>query len=278
MLRRSVISNVTINGKGAGRLETTMRLRQICLVVEDISAAEDALTQIFGLAVGERAAGVGKFGLDNFLIPIGGDFLEVVAPTRDGTAAGRFLERRKGDGGYMAIFQCDDGLAYRERITSRGVRLIWSRSDRDDYTPSQYHPRDCHGTILAVGSVDGGDRRDEMGDWPPARDHWRAHVRRDITQSLAGAEMQTGNPKVSAELWSDLLATPLRTIGPDAYALSFDNAEMRFVEAIDGRGDGLGGIDLRVGDKAHVRREAAARGIPVADGRLVVCGMRVRLV
>ena len=256
---------------------TAMRLRQICLVSSDLAKAEEQLTRILGLAVGERAAGVEEWGLDNFLLPIGGDFLEVVAPVRDGTAAGRFLDRRGGDGGYMTIFQCDDGLAFRDRITSKGVRLIWSNSNRDDYIPSQYHPRDCHGTILAVGEVVGQSRFDEFSDWPPARDHWRPHVRRDVTEALVGAEMNTSDPLASARLWSELLDTPLQEAGPGTYRLKFDNAELRFVEATDGRGDGLGGIDLKIRDMDHVRREAAACGVPVTDNGLVICGTRIRL-
>jgi len=257
---------------------TTMRLRQICLVAQDISTAEDHLTSVFGLEVGERDAGVEQWGLHNFLLPIGGDFLEVVAPIREGTAAGRLLERRNGDSGYMAIFQCDDGLACRERITSQGVRLIWSQSKRKDYIPSQYHPRDCHGTILAVGEVPAGNRHEEMSSWPPARDEWRPHVKRDVTQAMVAGEMQSTDPKASAQLWSDMLDTPVRGIGPARYALAFDNAEMRFVEATDGRGDGLGGIDLQINNMEHVLREARARKLPVTENQVLICGIRVNLV
>ena len=54
------------------------------------------------------STGVEKYGLVNALMPIGNSFLEVVAPTREGTAAGRCLERRDGEGGYMVILECDD--------------------------------------------------------------------------------------------------------------------------------------------------------------------------
>ena len=255
-----------------------MRLRQICLVANDIATPEDHLTGVFGLEVGERDAGVEQWGLYNFLLPIGGDFLEVVAPSRGGTAAGRLLQRRGGDGGYMAIFQCDDGLACRERITGLGVRLIWSRSAREDYIPSQYHPRDCHGTILAVGEVPGADRHDDMCSWPPARDHWRPHVRREVTQAMVAGELQSADPRASAELWSAMLGTPVQEVGSGRYTLAFDNAVMRFVEATDGRGDGLSGIDLRINDMEHVLREAHARKLTVMDNQVTICGVRINLV
>jgi len=40
----------------------------------------------------------GTPGLHNFLMPVGSNFLEVVAPSREGTAGGRYLDRRGGDG------------------------------------------------------------------------------------------------------------------------------------------------------------------------------------
>src|SRR5262249_54981134 len=100
-----------------------LRMRQICLVAADLERAEADLTGVFGLEVCYRDPGVGAFGLHNFLLPIGNSFLEVVAPTREGTAGGRYLERRGGDGGYMVIMQCGDVQAARKRAHDLGVRL-----------------------------------------------------------------------------------------------------------------------------------------------------------
>ena len=44
--------------------------------------------------------GSAEFGLENTLMPVGRNFLEVVAPIQEGTAAGRYLDRRGGNGGY----------------------------------------------------------------------------------------------------------------------------------------------------------------------------------
>ena len=85
----------------------TIRLRQICFVAEKLAPVVEDLTSIFGLEVCFVDEGVGVFGLENSLFPVGSNFFEVVAPTKDNTAAGRFLRRRNGDGGYMVICQCD---------------------------------------------------------------------------------------------------------------------------------------------------------------------------
>ena len=85
-----------------------LRLRQICLVSNRMEHVIGQLTSVFGIKVCHIDNAVHKYGLENRLMPIGNQLLEVVAPTRDGTAAGRYIERRGGDGGYMVITQCDD--------------------------------------------------------------------------------------------------------------------------------------------------------------------------
>lgn len=80
-----------------------LRLRQICLAAATLEPAVRAIEQVLGLAVCYRDPNVARFGLENAVFPIGTSFLEVVAPTRPDTAAGRFLERSAGRGAYMVI-------------------------------------------------------------------------------------------------------------------------------------------------------------------------------
>ena len=54
------------------------------------------LTAILGINRCSVDPGVAKFGLENTLMPIGRNFLEVVAPVETGTAGGRYLDRRNG--------------------------------------------------------------------------------------------------------------------------------------------------------------------------------------
>ena len=69
----------------------------------------------------------------------------------------------------------------------------------------------------------------------------------------------------------------LQTYG-HAPTIDLDIGTLRFVPATDGRGEGLGGIDLRI--PRHERAWRAARSKEVAtDGdALMLCGTRVRLV
>ena len=85
----------------------SIRLRQIALVANKLAPVIDDLKAVFGLEVCYIDPGVGAFGLENSLLPVGNNFIEVVAPIKEGTAGGRYLKRRGGDGGYMVICQCD---------------------------------------------------------------------------------------------------------------------------------------------------------------------------
>ena len=79
---------------------------------------------MFGLKVGFRDPGVEVFGLNNVVMPVGGEFLEVLEPFRDDASGARYLARRGGDAGYMVILQDADALAHRARLEAIGVRVI----------------------------------------------------------------------------------------------------------------------------------------------------------
>ncbi|TDJ33082.1 MAG: hypothetical protein E2O61_12960, partial [Gammaproteobacteria bacterium] len=67
----------------------TIQLRQICLVARELKPVIDDLTHVLGINTCFIDPGVGKFGLENTLMPIGRNFLEVVAPIEENTAGGR---------------------------------------------------------------------------------------------------------------------------------------------------------------------------------------------
>ena len=56
--------------------------------------------------------------------------------------------------------------------------------------------------------------------------------------------------------------------------MDFNNATIRFVEAEDGRGPGLGGLDIAVADRDHILSEAEKRDCFVSEDRVDICGTR----
>ena len=254
-----------------------MRLRQIAFVTRELEPALDDLTSVLGLAVCHRDPGVGKWGLVNGVLPVGNDFLEVVTPVEDGTSAGRYIDRRHGDGGYMVILQCADAVAERERITGLGVRAVW-QADRPAYRATHFHPADTGGILLSVDSVEpGADYTDLRCSWEPAATGWEDYVRTEKIGAMTGAELQSDDPAGMAALWSRILDLPV--VDRDgAPAIELTNATLRFVPAEDGRGRGLGAIDLRATDPAAVLAAAEARGLLRGDNLIEVCGTRVHLI
>src|SRR4051812_50107951 len=81
-----------------------VRLRQICLVAPSLEPVIGDISAIMGLNVCYRDGNVAKYGLENALLPVDSILLEVVAPFQQGTAAGRFLGKTGGRGGFKGFF------------------------------------------------------------------------------------------------------------------------------------------------------------------------------
>jgi hypothetical protein len=255
-----------------------IRLRQICLVAEKLAPVVDDLKAIFGLEVCFVDSAVKVFGLENSLFPVGNNFLEVVAPTQDNTAAGRYLKRRNGDGGYMVICQCDSHetqLARKARAAELGVRIALEEEEQGFHI-MQLHPADTGGAFF---EIDWDAKMEPEGHWAPAGGgDWPAHRRTEIISGYAAVELQSPDPQSLAERWSSIAELPLRQDAQGRTEMSLDNVGVRFVEMGDDRGEGLAGLDLRVADRARLLRLAQERGCRVSDEQVVVCGVRFNLV
>ena len=127
------------------------RLRQAVLVAADFAAAEAAVQSTFGLGDPFHDPSVAGFGLCNAVFTVGDTFLEVISPVREGTTAGRYLERF-GDGGYMAMFQLPDIGPGRARVEEAGVRIVFD-GGHPDIDDLHLHPKDVGGAIVALNAA-----------------------------------------------------------------------------------------------------------------------------
>ncbi len=247
-----------------------MRIRQIALVAADLDAALADLTGVLGIDVGFHDEGVAVFGLRNGVMPVGEHFLEVVSPREDGTSAGRYLQRRLGDGGYMVIFQTHDLAARRRHFAKHGVRTAWEIAF-DDIETAHLHPRDTGGAIVSV------DEARPWESWRWAGPAWRNHVRTGRITAIAGVEIQSDDPDALARRWSQIFELPLLE---ESRTLETDGGEtIEFCNATDGRGEGIRSVLLRAADPEAVRHAAAARGLTVEKGgAVVIAGTRFVLV
>ena len=251
-----------------------LRLRQIALVTETLAPVEAALVDVLDVRVAYRDPGVGHFGLENALFPIGNTLLEVVAPIRDNTAGGRYLERRGGDGGYMVITQCDDHLPRRARVKALGVRIV-NQFENSHFRNMQLHPKDTGGSFFEIDEALGERAHEPDGPWEPSGPDWQAYKNTTRVSAIVAAEIQADNPRQVADRWSEIAEIPLSR---DGLTLPLDNATVRFVPCRDGRPEGLGGIDIRCHDQAAVLAAADRRGLHVEGNSIMLCGMRMRLV
>ena len=172
------------------------RLRQAVFAAPELEPAVGDLRAALGLGEPYADPGVGLFGLRNAVLALGGDFLEVVAPTREGTAAGRHLERH-GAGGYMLIVQVDDLAAARGQARALGVRAVWE-IDLPDIATTHLHPRDTGGTLLSLDQPVPPESWRWGGPPPPAPPPGR----------LCGATVEARDPEATADRWAQLLGLP----------------------------------------------------------------------
>ena len=252
-----------------------LRMRQICLVARELAPVVETFRDVFGLEVCRRDSGVGKYGLENALFPIGNGFLEVVAPVRDGTTAGRYLERRGGDGGYMVITQCADLAPRRQRCEAVGVRVA-NEIRYADYQELQLHPRDVGGAMLSFSRQEGGEPAD--GPWHPAASRSTSALLAASVRSMTGAELQSDDPERLARRWSEVMELPLSLDERSRPVIALDDARLRFVPATDGRGEGLAGLDLDCADKGRVLARARSKNLAAEGDMVVACGMRFYVV
>jgi hypothetical protein len=248
-----------------------IRLRQICLVAPQLEPAISDIAGIMGLNVCYRDGNVAKYGLENALLPVDTILLEVVAPFQPGTAAGRFLDKTGGRGGYMAIFCCDDPDVRGKHANTMGVRTA-NVITHAPYHGVQLHPRDCRAAFIEFNHTAGSD--DILGAYPPAGPDWQKSIRKDVTQALTGVEMQSADPPGLAEHWGKIIGIAASKNANGEPELKLPNCSFRFAK---GATDLMTGLTFRVNHVAGVREAAKARGCKVSGDGFDLCGVTFSL-
>jgi hypothetical protein len=142
-----------------------LRLRQLVLAAHERAPVEQALRELLAASAPHHDPDVGRFGLTNAVLAAGCDFVEVVAPSAPGTAAGRWLARNGGDGGYMLMVDGPPTLVAPDRLAALAVREV-HRVELPDVVDVHLHPRDTGGVLLALDTVD------PAGSWRWAGPAW----------------------------------------------------------------------------------------------------------
>lgn len=211
------------------------RFRQAVLAADDLDAAVAELRAALPLGDPFSDPGVAMFGLRNAVMALGDTFVEVVSPAQDGTAAGRFLERR-GAGAYMAMFEVDDLAAARACAAELGVREVWG-VELPDIRAVHLHPSDVGAAIVSL------DQPVPSGSWRWAGAEWEGQV-----PSAIGPGRLTGvTVRAAAEVgrrWSELAGVAVAAEPGEPVGIAAFHAEVPGVE--DERVACLAGAEWRL--------------------------------
>lgn len=171
------------------------RIRQVVIAARDLDAVAARLRMSLGLGPPFADEAVDYFGLRNAVFALGDTFLEVVSPQREGTTAGRLLERRGSDCGYMVMFEVDDLEAARRRAAEAGVREVFKVS-LPDIEEVHLHPADIGGAIVSLSAPR------PAGSWRWGGPGW---AQRSAPLVVAGATIGMPDPDLVQARWATIL-------------------------------------------------------------------------
>ena len=221
------------------------------LAASELEPVAAALRSALNLNEPFRDPNVGMFGLANVVFAVNDCFVEVVSPTRPDTAAGRYLERHGGDGGYMVIFDLEDLAGARSRALELGVRVAWE-IDLPDISTTHLHPADMRGAIVSL------DRSEPYGTWRWGGPQWTGQIGDGAPGRLAGVTIAVGDPAAVAARWGEVLG--LEVSGEERPVLRLDGSEVHFEAAASERAEGLVEIALELPHELPGGREAIELG------------------
>lgn len=246
-----------------------MRIRQIVFAASELAPSSATLARLLALDPPYADPGVAEFGLDNAVYVFGDQFVEIVTPTRAGTAAGRLIERRRGDCGYMLILQTDDFARELARFDALDVRRVWAK-DLPDIRATHLHPKDIGGAIVSI------DQPMPPPSWRWGGPDWSPQHGRAGQQRVVGVTVGAKDPAAMAQRWATVLGLGVPAAQGSTQRLVLDGGWIDF-EAADARGEGISGYTLAVADREAVLARARESGLAVACHAVMLLGTRVEL-
>jgi methylmalonyl-CoA/ethylmalonyl-CoA epimerase len=129
---------------------TPRGIHHLGMAVDDLDGAVETYRRLFGATVEHRST-VADQGIDAVSLLVGGDRIELLAPTGDDTPVGRFLAHR-GPGMHHVAYEVDDVATALTELSAAGAELV-------DETPrvglfglevAFVHPDAVHGVLTEV--------------------------------------------------------------------------------------------------------------------------------
>ena len=233
-----------------------MDLRQLVMVSKLRDPIVKNLCTLFDIKVSFNDPGVAHFGLENAVLPVGTDFLEVVSPVEENTTAGRYLNRRNGDGGYMVIIQVDDFSEVQNNVKENNVTVVWE-SEHPEARAIHLHPKEMGGAILSL------DWMNPKESWKWAGPNWDEFTNTSTIRRFAGVEIQSDDPEGMKNKWQSVLRAPVEKVSD--HEINLDSTWIRFVEDEDGRGPGVSAFCIEANDNESLLKKATNLGLVYQD-------------
>ena len=185
-----------------------LRLRQVCLAVNELHVTETALSSVLGIRVCNRSPTIGRFGLENAVFAVNGSFIELLAPVRAGTTVSRFLSKGEERGAYLVAFDCDN-LEHQLEIAQRAGAIPIQRTTVGGAELFQLDPRDTGAAMIEVDRHTGGEDRWGAFEWGGT--DWQSFVDTDTTADILGICIQGEGAHSVLQRWGQVLGAAVTT-------------------------------------------------------------------
>ncbi|EDU49750.1 hypothetical protein PtrSN002B_007770 [Pyrenophora tritici-repentis] len=259
------------------------RLRQIALVAKDLEGTKQLLTHVLGIDVIFEDVAVEQWGLKNFLVPLGGDMIEVVSPIKEGTTAGRMLEKR-GEGGYMIIMETEDAKKRRDYIVANELAKVIFEHEYTDSVCIQYHPKGIKGGIMpeldshTPSPSNPTPLQTRFSPWHACGtqvDSYTSLMKQSGHLNLEGCALRLrpgdAGHEAASRQWEEIFG-----VGRSRDMLAFTNARLGFIRGQEGLPEGL--VSITVGVRGKEKLDAileSARNAGVCrNGWVDMCGIK----
>ena len=167
----------------------------------------------------------------------------------------------------MLLFLVENIDIVGARLENLGVRRIWE-TDRKEVSAFHVHPKDIGATIVSFDEMRPGDT------WLWAGSGWRDR-KAGYVDKITSVDIQAENPAAIATKWSACLKKAYYR-EDSILIMPLDEGEVRFVEAKDGRGDGLAAVEFSVSNRKAINAAAEKHRLSWFGDELSVGGMRFR--
>jgi methylmalonyl-CoA/ethylmalonyl-CoA epimerase len=128
------------------------KLNHIAIAVPDLAAAIAVYRDTLGAQISEPVD-LPEHGVTTVFVELANTKIELLHPLGEGSPIGRFLERNPAGGIHHLCYEVEDIGAARERLTSRGARVL---GDAEPTIGAHgkpvlfLHPKDFCGTLIEL--------------------------------------------------------------------------------------------------------------------------------